>query len=90
MTATGIDRSSVADLVKRLVKYGWVQRRRTKGDARVYAVRLTKEGERILALGIPAARASEQFLLYSFSAGERRVLLKALSTLANDNRSSIE
>jgi DNA-binding MarR family transcriptional regulator len=90
MTATGIDRSSVADLVKRLVGYGWVQRRRTRRDARVYAVRLTEEGKRILALAIPAARATEQILLCSFSTGQRRVLLKALLTLANDNRSSIE
>jgi hypothetical protein len=36
-----------------LVSYGWLQRRRMKRDTRAYAVRLTQEGRRILALGIP-------------------------------------
>jgi DNA-binding MarR family transcriptional regulator len=44
MAATGIDRSSTADLVRRLVSSGCLQRRRTKRDARVYAVRLTSMG----------------------------------------------
>jgi DNA-binding MarR family transcriptional regulator len=78
VTATGIDRSSVSDLVKRLVTHGWLRRRRTKRDARAYAVRLTQEGQRILALGIPAAHATENLLLTSFSAAERRFFFKAL------------
>ena len=34
-TATGIDRSTLADLVKRLVTAGYVRRKRSKTDARV-------------------------------------------------------
>jgi DNA-binding MarR family transcriptional regulator len=86
--ATGIDRSSVSDLVKRLVSFGWLKRRRTKRDARTYAVRLTQEGRRILALGIPAALATEEFLLSSFSAAQRRAVLRGLITLAFGNASS--
>src|SRR5688572_14270404 len=44
MAATGIDRSSTADLVRRLVSHGWLKPRRTKRDARLYSVRLTPEG----------------------------------------------
>jgi DNA-binding MarR family transcriptional regulator len=84
--STGIDRSSVSDLVKRLVTNGWLRRRHTKRDARAYAVRLTQEGRRILALGIPAAHATETLLLSSFSAVERRFFFKALITLAYDDR----
>jgi MarR family transcriptional regulator, temperature-dependent positive regulator of motility len=86
--ATSIDRSSVSDLVKRLINYGWLLRRRTKGDARTYAVRLTQEGQRMLALGIPAAHATETLLLSSFSAVERKLFFKALTTLAYDDLSS--
>ena len=43
MAATGIDRSSTAELVRRLVSNGWLQRRRTRRDARLYAVRLTQK-----------------------------------------------
>jgi MarR family transcriptional regulator, temperature-dependent positive regulator of motility len=43
---TGIDRSTLADVVKRLKRKGLLQRRRTKEDARAYAVRLTEEASR--------------------------------------------
>jgi MarR family transcriptional regulator, temperature-dependent positive regulator of motility len=51
MAATGIDRSSTAELVHRLVSFGALQRRRTKRDARQYAVRLTPKGRDLVAVG---------------------------------------
>jgi DNA-binding MarR family transcriptional regulator len=42
--ATGIDRSSIADLVGRLVKRGWLQRRPAEHDKRAYSVQLTQKG----------------------------------------------
>jgi DNA-binding MarR family transcriptional regulator len=41
---SGIDRSTMADVVRRLQKKGLVARKRTKEDARAYSVRLTVEG----------------------------------------------
>lgn len=41
---TGIDRSTLADVVRRLLKQGFVSRKRTKEDARAYSVRLTPAG----------------------------------------------
>ena len=49
MAATAIDRSSTAELVRRLVSSGCLQRRRTRNDTRMYAVRLTLMGRGILA-----------------------------------------
>ncbi len=49
VAATGVDRSTLADVVRRLLKFGLVQRRRTKEDARCYAVRLTDQGRVVLA-----------------------------------------
>jgi DNA-binding MarR family transcriptional regulator len=82
MAATGIDRSSTADLVRRLVTHGWLKRRRTKRDARLYAVRLTPEGRRVLALSMPAARATEVALLSSLSNAQRPAFLEALAVIA--------
>ena len=42
---TGTDRSSMADLVARLVKRGWLRRRRADHDKRANAVQLTAKGE---------------------------------------------
>ena len=52
---TSIDRSTLADIVRRLVRHGFCQRKRTKEDERAYAVKLTAVGEaahkKILAIG---------------------------------------
>lgn len=46
---TGIDRSTLADMMRRLLKNGLVARRRTKEDARAYSVTLTANGQKALA-----------------------------------------
>src|SRR6185312_16697833 len=53
---TGIDRSTLADIVRRLQRKGLLQRRRTKEDARAYAVKLTDEGRRVLRTAEPIAK----------------------------------
>lgn len=60
---TGIDRSTLADIVRRLLNKGWVSRRRTKDDARAYAVRLTDEGTKVLtAAKMCEARVERELL----------------------------
>jgi DNA-binding MarR family transcriptional regulator len=60
---TGIDRSTLADIVRRLVDDGVLHRRRCKEDVRSYAVRLTPKGEEILSAAEPAAkRANDEVL----------------------------
>ena len=53
---TGIDRSTLADIVRRMLKKGLLQRRRTKEDARAYAVKLTDEGWQVLKAADPLAK----------------------------------
>jgi len=90
MAATGIDRSSIADLVKRLVTHGWLRRRRTKRDARAYAVRLTPEGRCMLALGIPTARATEEALLSALATTQRPNFIKALAAVAGEQSPQLD
>ena len=51
---TGIDRSTLSDIVRRL--QGWLQRSRRREDARAYAVRLTDEGRVALRAAMPIGR----------------------------------
>ena len=44
--ATGVDRSKVADMVRRLLKRGLVSRKRTKEDARAYPAQLDERDAR--------------------------------------------
>lgn len=46
--ATGIDRSTLSEIVRRLVKQQMVTRKRTKLDARAYAIRLTDAGRAVI------------------------------------------
>jgi DNA-binding MarR family transcriptional regulator len=56
---TGIDRSTLADVVRRMQKKGLLQRRRTKEDARAYAVRLTDRGAALLPEAVKAMKAAD-------------------------------
>ena len=79
MEATGIDRSSVAELVQRLVKLRLVQRRRTRRDARAYSVRLTAHGQKLLRDTLPAAHRADDAVLSGADQGEALALLSRLS-----------
>lgn len=60
---TGIDRSTLADIVRRMLKKGLLQRRRTKEDARAYAVKLTEDGWKALKAADPVARRVDERIL---------------------------
>lgn len=60
---TGIDRSTVAEMIRRMMERGWLQRRRARDDARTYAVRLTPSGKQVLNTADPASRRSEEAIL---------------------------
>lgn len=54
---SGIDRSTLADMVRRMLRSGHLTRRRTREDARAYAVRLTPLGEETVRQYRKAERA---------------------------------
>lgn len=59
----GIDRTNVADVLKRLSDAGLVERRRSEKDRRAVLARLTPEGAALLKRMYPAmARAQERLL----------------------------
>jgi DNA-binding MarR family transcriptional regulator len=78
---TGVDRSTLADIVRRLVKKGLLQRKRTKRDARMYAVRLTSKGLGALKYARPAASRVDQQLLAPLRAEQRNRFIQALGEI---------
>ena len=83
VSRTGVDRSTLADVVRRLLNKGLVVRRRTKDDARAYAVKLTADGQRILADAGATAVRTEEKLLSGLSVSNRRDLIRLLRALAD-------
>ncbi len=80
---TGIDRSTLADIVRRLLKKGLIQRRRTKEDARAYAVRLTDAGVRMLKQLEPLARRVDERILEALPGQQRERFVADLNTIVN-------
>jgi DNA-binding MarR family transcriptional regulator len=78
---TGIDRSTLADVVRRLKGKGLLERRRTKEDARAYAVRLTDEGRAVLRTAEPLARRAEKRVLDVLRGQQREEFMGALQSI---------
>jgi DNA-binding MarR family transcriptional regulator len=81
---TGIDRSTLADLVARLMSQGYVQRRRTKEDARTNSIKLTPLGKKALKTAQSGAEDVDKKLLSLFSVSDRKVLIDSLASLASE------
>jgi len=78
VVATGIDRSTVADMVRRLVERGYLERQRTKHDARMYVVRLTTKGRKALREVDPIRERCEAQLLDAIPKKDRDGFLRGL------------
>lgn len=84
---TGVDRSTLADITRRLLKRGLIARRRRKDDARAYAVRLTDLGQRALKEALPIIAKVEADLTELLPVKRRAELIAALGALALTDRS---
>ncbi len=78
---TGIDRSTLADIVRRMQRKGLLQRRRTKEDARAYAVKLTEDGRRVLRRAQPLSERIDARVLEGLPAARREEFIDGLRTI---------
>jgi DNA-binding MarR family transcriptional regulator len=80
---TGIDRSTLADMAKRMIDKGLLERERSSLDARANAVRLTAAGRAALTEAQPHMAAADSRLLKLVGGGGRRsAFLDLLQDLA--------
>lgn len=82
VAATGVDRSTLADMVARMLDKGLLARERSNLDARANAVRLTEAGRLALEEIGPRASSADGRLLALLPKGKRAVFLEALGALA--------
>jgi len=80
--ATGIDRSTLADLVARMIAKGLLERERSLTDARANTVRLSDAGRAALSEGGKPAAKSDAKLLDLLPPKKRESFVKTLATLA--------
>ena len=80
---TGVDRSTLADIVRRMLKKGLLQRRRTKDDARAYSVKLTDEGWRVLKVADPLAKRVDDKILAALPGQQRERFVQDLHAIVD-------
>lgn len=88
---TGIDRSTLADIVRRLQRKGLLRRRRTRQDARAYAVNLTDQGQRILRVAESLMQRVDERILGALPPKERDRFMAGLNGIlsALENKASV-
>jgi DNA-binding MarR family transcriptional regulator len=79
--ATGIDRSTLAELVSRMLAKGLLERERSATDARANAVRLSASGVAALGEASGPAASADARLLSLLSPKKRESLMKLLGAL---------
>jgi DNA-binding MarR family transcriptional regulator len=80
--ATGIDRSTLADMVARMISKGLLARERSVADARANTVRLTDLGRVALDAATPRVAAADQRLLDLLGAKRREAFIDSLRRLS--------
>jgi len=80
---TGIDRTTVGNIVRRLAGRGLLQQQRRREDRRTQNVRLTAKGRNALASHAPKLDAIDAALVATLGKARCEALLSALAAIAN-------
>ena len=79
---TGIDRSTLAELVSRMIGKGHLERKRSSSDGRANTVRLTDKGRAVLAEAAPKVAEADERILALLPSRMRGSFLTVLLTLS--------
>jgi DNA-binding MarR family transcriptional regulator len=79
---TGIDRSTIADMIDRMVARGYLERKRDAADQRVNTLWATPAGVAAVEACVEAAIAVQEEILTPVPPEKRAALLEALELLA--------
>lgn len=80
---TGIDRSTLADMISRMLKKDLLARKRTEGDQRANAVKITAAGRKALKTALPAVMRAESAILDAIPASKRAEFIRTLTIIAD-------
>ena len=79
---TGIDRSTLTEILRRLGRRGLIRRERQAEDRRTNALHLTADGLTAMEAAIDAVERAQQRILAPIPAGERCAAMRVLEKLA--------
>ncbi|HUO90775.1 MAG TPA: MarR family transcriptional regulator [Rhizomicrobium sp.] len=80
---TGIDRSTLAEMVRRMLEKGLLSRERTEEDQRANAVAISQSGRRALRMARTASERAEKAMLDPLPPAERQRLIRLLAQIAD-------
>lgn len=80
--ATGIDRSTLTEILRRMIQRNLISRTRLKEDMRANALTVTAEGAKMLTDAFDAAMRSQDRILEPLPAAQRDLALELLARLA--------
>lgn len=78
---TGVDRSTVADIVRRMTQNGLIAKERSLQDGRANSVNLTAEGRAVIKAGALRAQQTNTALLEKLAPDEQRAFMTLLAKL---------
>ncbi len=78
VSLTGIDRSTLAEMIRRMIDKGYLDRERTETDQRANAVRMAAGGRKALRGARMASERVEKMLLAALPAPDRARFVKML------------
>jgi DNA-binding MarR family transcriptional regulator len=80
--STGIDRSTLAELVARMSKHGFLRRTKAKTDARANTVHLTPKGRALYSKALPKVRKSDDAILATLPKAKQAAFMSTLRDFA--------
>ncbi len=83
INATGIDRSTVSQVVQLLIRKGLLKRRRTRHDARAYAITVTEAGQKVLEASAPIVGRIEEALVEALPTNRAKAFIANLRAIVS-------
>lgn len=80
--ATSIDKSTMKEMIGRMVSRGWVERERDPQDNRAWVLKITEEGLALLAEKLPRVEEVQRQIIAPLSPADRETFLRCLRILA--------
>src|SRR5262245_41707252 len=85
VSATGVDRSTVGDMVTRLVRRGLIRRRRSGRDQRANTLAILPQGLQALRNALPGVERTQRRILEPVPAAAREAFIEALRAIAESD-----